>query len=148
MITGVECAMPRLPGAMLTLRLSKRLISVRWHCIRLQSTGKGSFPLDLPRDFAFTPHSIVYSNGHQTIPSASSNSIPVQNPATEEIIQSIDCASPETVTSSITDAQRVFDSGVWSRADPTNRFHVLNNVASLLRLHSKELAARNFLIII
>ena len=114
------------------------------NCIRLYSSeaGKGSFPLDLPQNFQFTPHSVTYSSGHQTIPESPSRSIPIQNPATQEILQSIDCATPDTISSSINDAHRIFTSGVWSRADPTHRFQVLSRIAGLLRQHAKELASR------
>jgi hypothetical protein len=124
--------------------------SLRLHrqCMRLQSTspGKGSFPLDLPPNFQFASHSIVYSSGHQTIPSPTpSSTIPILNPATEETLLSIDIASPETVEASITDAHEVFISGKWSRADPTDRFHVMNRIARLLRTHGETLANRTFI---
>jgi len=121
-------------------------IALRRNCIRFRSTtaiGKGSFPLKLPSDFKFTSHSIVYSNGHPTVPGTSPKSIPIQNPATEEILQYIDCASPETVNSAIGDAHRVFKSGEWSRTDPNLRLQVLTRTANLLREHAEELAARN-----
>lgn len=132
--------------------LCKRVLkaALRINCIRFQSTavGKGSFPLDLPKDFQFIPHSITYSNGHQTVPDSTSKSIPIQNPATQETLQSIDCASSETISSSINDAHRIFSSGVWSKADPTDRFHVLSRIANLLRQHSKELASRTSILIL
>jgi acyl-CoA reductase-like NAD-dependent aldehyde dehydrogenase len=66
----------------------------------------------------------------------------VCNPATEETLIQIEVASKNDIENSIDDAQNVFTSGVWSRADLTERFLVLNRVAALLRKHSKELAAR------
>ena len=105
------------------------------------SVGKGAFPLDLPRDFNYTSHSITYSNEHQTIPDSTGRSIPVENPATEEVLQFIDCASPETINSSITDAHRIFTSRIWSGTDSTDRFHVLSGIGQLLRSRARELAA-------
>ena len=114
------------------------------NCLRYYSSavGKGSFPLDLPQDFQFTPHSITYYNGHPTIPDSTSRSIPIQNPATQEILQYIDCAAPETICSSVREGHRIFTSGIWSRADPTHRFRILSKIAELLRQHAKELACR------
>jgi hypothetical protein len=120
---------------------------LKLNCIRFNSisVGKRSFPLDLPPEFEFTSHSITYSNGHRTIPDRTTKTIPVQNPATQETLQYIECASPETISSSITDAQRIFTSGVWSQATASRRLHVLSEIAHLLRKHAKELAARNHL---
>jgi len=132
-------------GSLMTLcRRTVAITAFRRNCVRFSSTtavGKGSFPLKLPSDFKFTSHSIVYSNGHPTVPVVSPKSIPIQNPATEEILQYIDCASPETVNSAVGDAHRIFKSGEWSRADPNHRFQVLTRTANLLREHSQELAA-------
>ena len=123
-------------------RTSVTSLKLRYARFNSTSTGKGSFPLDLPRDFKFVQHSITYSNGHEAVPDYNPKSIPVQNPATQEILQSIDCASPDTIESSITDAYRIFKSGVWSRADPTERLHVLSRTADLLRQYARELASR------
>jgi Aldehyde dehydrogenase family len=106
------------------------------------SLGKGSFPLALPRDFEFTPHSITFSNGHLAAPSNATTTLPVVNPATEQVLQNIQIASAETVDAAINDAQHVFTSGVWSRADATERFRVLTRIASILRENAAELAAR------
>src|SRR5271170_7729320 len=68
------------------------ITAFRRNCVRFRSTtavGKGLFPLRLPSDFKFTSHSIVYSNGHLTVPDTSPQSIPIQNPATEEVLQYI-----------------------------------------------------------
>ena len=138
-------------GWKVAMTLARRAIAIttfRRNCVRFRSTaavGKGSFPLNLPSDFKFTSHSIVYSNGHQTVPDPAPKSIPIQNPATEEILQYIDCASPETVNSAIGDAHNVFQSGEWSRADPNHRFQVLTRAANLLRENAPELAARKLL---
>jgi acyl-CoA reductase-like NAD-dependent aldehyde dehydrogenase len=50
------------------------------------------------------------------------------------------------VNSAVYDAHRVFTSGVWSRADPTERFRVLSRIAMLLRENAAELAARTVLL--
>jgi hypothetical protein len=122
-------------------------------CIRFQSTlidrrrypSKRSFPLDLPEDFQFNSQSITYSNGillkdkHLGAPKTT---IKVTNPATQETLIRLDAPIEKTISRTITEAQNVFDSGIWSRADPTERFHVLNRVAALLRKHAEGLAAR------
>ena len=105
--------------------------------------SKGSFPLDLPQDFEFNPRSVIYSEGHLQAQSAHiPTTLAVCNPATEETLIQIEVASKNDIETSIDDAQNIFTSGVWSRADPTERFLVLNQVAALLRKHSNELAAR------
>ena len=118
------------------LSLSIRLLSSR------SAVGKGSFPLELPSDFEFVPYSITYSNRHQTVPVSSPKFFAIQNPATQEVLQVMDCASPETVSSAITDAHRVFTEGVWCLKDLAHRFLVLVRIAMLLNRHGKELAAR------
>jgi acyl-CoA reductase-like NAD-dependent aldehyde dehydrogenase len=112
--------------------------------LRQFSTGipvGSNFPLALPKGFNYNSGSVVYSDGKSVTPQSSENAVPVHNPATEELLQSIDCASPETVKAAIADAGNIFKSGQWSRAQPTERFKVLNKISSLLRQQNKELAA-------
>ena len=123
-------------------RMALRRTALRPFCS--QSARRNQFSLPLPKDFNFSSTSVIYSNGRQLTPESPATSIEVHNPATEELLQTIHCASPQTVQSAITDANNVFKSGEWSRAEPTQRYQVLNNVAHLLRQQNKELAARTF----
>lgn len=62
------------------------------------------------------------------------------NPATGEIIAKISACDGADVDKAVEAARRSFDSGVWSRADPSHRKDVLLRLAQLLRDHGEELA--------
>ena len=117
-------------------------------CFRFKSTSehKGLFPLELPKNFKFSPSSVTYfteapaPDGNRN--AGTEKTIPVENPATEEIIQNITCASPQTVDTSINYAHEVFTTGAWSRLPLTTRYQTLINISNLLRESRKSLAAR------
>jgi acyl-CoA reductase-like NAD-dependent aldehyde dehydrogenase len=62
----------------------------------------------------------------------------VIDPATEELIATIDSTTREAVNSVIDSSLRNFSSGVWSQADASARFAVLSKAASLLRSRMTE----------
>jgi acyl-CoA reductase-like NAD-dependent aldehyde dehydrogenase len=64
--------------------------------------------------------------------------IPVIDPATEELIATIDSTPREAVNSVIDSSLQNFSSGVWSQADASARFAVLSKAASLLRSQMAE----------
>ncbi|BGP16206.1 hypothetical protein JCM10213v2_004204 [Rhodosporidiobolus nylandii] len=66
--------------------------------------------------------------------------IPIENPATGSTIALCDAASPAQVKQAIDEAQRVFDSGVWSRKAPADRAEVLENIARAFAARTKDLA--------
>ncbi|BGP32102.1 hypothetical protein JCM10296v2_003881 [Rhodotorula toruloides] len=66
--------------------------------------------------------------------------IPIEDPATGEIIAHCDAASPEQVTEAITEAQRVFNAGTWSRRGPADRAAVLSEISSQFQAKVKDLA--------
>lgn len=117
-------------------------------CFRFKSTSehKGLFPLELPRNFNFSPSSVTYFPEAVTPDSnrngAAEKTIPVENPATEEIIQNINCASPQTIDDSINYAHEVFTNGAWCGLPLTTRYQTLRNISNLLRESRKALAAR------
>lgn len=65
--------------------------------------------------------------------SAAKASINIINPATEEIIGTIDATDKETVDTIIDASCENFKSGVWSKADASTRFSVLSKAATILR---------------
>src|SRR5579859_7852392 len=102
-------------------------------CLRLGSTSelKASFPLQLPKHFQFNSSSVTYHQGRQSAPEHNARSIPVENPATEEVIHSITCASEKTIDDAINHAHDLFTAGTWSRLPLTTRYQTLLNIANL-----------------
>ncbi|KAI6034446.1 aldehyde dehydrogenase domain-containing protein [Pisolithus microcarpus] len=64
----------------------------------------------------------------------------VRNPATGEIISSIEPPASDAVDAAIKSAHRVYESGVWSTASPLSRSNVLSKLAQLLEDRVPELA--------
>lgn len=58
--------------------------------------------------------------------------IVVVNPANGEKLSSVVSASPDDVERTVQDAQRIFASGVWSRAPPIARSKILSRIARAL----------------
>ncbi|GAA6006876.1 hypothetical protein JCM10207_009122 [Rhodosporidiobolus poonsookiae] len=66
--------------------------------------------------------------------------IPIEDPATGKTIALCDAASPEQVKAAVDEAQRVFDSGVWSRKAPADRAAVMSEIARQFAAKVKDLA--------
>ncbi|MPY56570.1 aldehyde dehydrogenase family protein [Streptomyces spongiae] len=66
--------------------------------------------------------------------------LPVVNPATGELITTVPAADADTVAAAAQRAQRVFDSGVWSRRAPRERAAVLLRLADLMERDAEILA--------
>ncbi|PPQ77404.1 hypothetical protein CVT25_010986, partial [Psilocybe cyanescens] len=66
--------------------------------------------------------------------------IPVINPATGEGIATVVSSSSQLVEDTISEAQKAFDSGIWSKASPLSRSKVLSKLARLLEAKIPELA--------
>jgi hypothetical protein len=123
---------------------------LRTTCLRLKSTSEllTSFPLQLPKHFKLNPSSVTYCLAHQPQQhgnEANARTIPVENPATAQVIHSIECASERTIDNAINCAHEVFQAGTWSRLPLTTRYQTLLNIANLLRESCHSLAARIFL---
>ncbi|KAI8851154.1 NAD-dependent aldehyde dehydrogenase [Chytridium lagenaria] len=78
----------------------------------------------------FRPHYGNWINGQEV--KSGGHLIPVENPCTEEVICNVEEASASTVESCISSAKATFDSGIWSRADPTVRSRTLLKIADHL----------------
>jgi succinate-semialdehyde dehydrogenase/glutarate-semialdehyde dehydrogenase len=65
--------------------------------------------------------------------------IPVVNPATEDVIDSVPAGSPEDVEVAVATAQRAF--AAWSRTDVEKRAAILARAAEMIGEHAKELSA-------
>ena len=62
------------------------------------------------------------------------------NPATGQVLASVAHCKSADVDRAVAAARRVFDEGIWSRAEPEHRKDVLLKVAALVREHIDELA--------
>lgn len=130
--------------------LTRRVLKRAWIHLGSTSGVKRSFPLALPNNFKFRASSVTYYNGHGAVPAPNTTNenedrertIAVENPATGEIIQSIACASSNTIDNAINYAHEVFTRGLWSQLPLTTRYQTLLNISNLLRESRKSLAAR------
>lgn len=59
--------------------------------------------------------------------------IPVINPATEEVLATVDATSAETVNDVVYSSVTNFEAGTWAKVDASTRFAVLSKAATLLR---------------
>ncbi|RAL10535.1 aldehyde dehydrogenase [Aspergillus homomorphus CBS 101889] len=85
------------------------------------------------------PHVSNWINGAHT--AANSRRITIINPATETAIATIDATPQETINEIIDTSLQTFRTGIWSRADPSDRFAVLSTAARLLRARIAEFIA-------
>ncbi|GAM90560.1 hypothetical protein ANO11243_086040 [Dothideomycetidae sp. 11243] len=69
---------------------------------------------------------------------AAQTSIPITNPATEELIATIDATSADQVNAIVKKSWANFHTGAWSRAQASDRFAVLARAADLLRNRMAE----------
>ncbi|KAK3694484.1 aldehyde dehydrogenase [Podospora appendiculata] len=67
--------------------------------------------------------------------------IPIEDPATGEIIAHCHSASPSDVDAAVKLAHRTFQAGTWSKASRHGRADVLEIAAKLLQMHLPELIA-------
>src|SRR5579885_1368722 len=83
---------------------------------------------------------------NQWTPSASSETFPVYDPSTEEVIAQVASSSAADVDAAVTAARAAFDSGPWSSATAQDRGRLLYKLAEKIRANSAalaELEARN-----
>ncbi|KAF8450611.1 aldehyde dehydrogenase domain-containing protein [Boletus edulis BED1] len=76
-----------------------------------------------------------YSLQHPRVPP-----LTICNPATGEVVFSVDAATAKDVDVSVTRAHTTYQSGVWSRAPPLTRSTVLSRLARLLEEHTPAIA--------
>lgn len=89
--------------------------------------------------FLTDPDKALFIAGKYHI-SASSERIPVYNPATGDVIATVPDASMDDVNAAVSAARRVHDSGIWVDMSPTERERRMLNLATLLDNHADELA--------
>lgn len=90
----------------------------------------------------FNLESGLYINGAWTNPDHN-NRIPVENPATEEIIGSMAEATVDDVEAVVAAAREAFDDGPWGRTTPEDRMQVLKRFAEIMERRRDELVELN-----
>ncbi|TOG45123.1 aldehyde dehydrogenase PuuC, partial [Vibrio parahaemolyticus] len=81
----------------------------------------------------------AYINGEYSA-SLTGQTIPVVNPATDEIFTEIARCQSEDVDLAVSYARQAFQSGIWSESSPAHRKAVLKQFADLIDQHQEELA--------
>ncbi|TNY94957.1 aldehyde dehydrogenase family protein, partial [Vibrio parahaemolyticus] len=81
----------------------------------------------------------AYINGEYSA-ALTGQTIPVVNPATDEIFTEIARCQSEDVDLAVSCARQAFQSGQWSESSPAHRKAVLKQFADLIDQHQEELA--------
>lgn len=85
------------------------------------------------------PHTSNWINGAYA--ASTTERLPVINPATGDLIATVDATPREAVDAIISQSQDTFRKGEWSQADASQRFAVLSRAATLLRSRIPEFVA-------
>jgi acyl-CoA reductase-like NAD-dependent aldehyde dehydrogenase len=101
------------------------------------------FPLRIRRNISglpeFRPKYYPFINGADAI-SDSKDTLKISCPASNEYLCEVAVATKEQTHTAIEVGNRVFEEGVWSRADVRLRAKVLNDIAAELRKELPKLA--------
>ncbi len=76
----------------------------------------------------------------KTVKSSDGKTFETINPATEEVLAKVACASAEDVNFAVNSAQKSFESGVWSQTLKSHRKKVLLQIADVIERNADELA--------
>lgn len=76
----------------------------------------------------------------QFVQSASKKTFDVINPANQSVLATIDRGSNEDIDRAVKAARNAFDSGPWSRMDPTDRARCMFRLADLIEKNADDLA--------
>jgi len=95
-------------------------------------------PLDSVKSFLGGSHQLLIGGRWQ--PSASGETFPVEDPATEEVIAHAAKGGAEDVDRAVRAARRAFEEGPWRRMNPSVRGRLLWRIADLIEEHGEELA--------
>jgi acyl-CoA reductase-like NAD-dependent aldehyde dehydrogenase len=78
--------------------------------------------------------------GGQWLDAASSQTIEVENPATQELIATVPRSAAEDIDRAVKTARASFESDVWRKMRPIDRGRLLENIARKIEDHAEELA--------
>ncbi|KAJ8939256.1 hypothetical protein NQ314_011193, partial [Rhamnusium bicolor] len=81
----------------------------------------------------------LFING-EFVDAENGKSTPTINPATEELICDVQCASKNDVDKAVEAAKKAFESGEWSKISARERGQLLFRLADLMQEHKEELA--------
>ncbi|MDR7554104.1 MAG: aldehyde dehydrogenase family protein [Armatimonadota bacterium] len=74
----------------------------------------------------------------EAVPARSGAEMPVRNPATEEVVDTVPRAGPDDVDAAVAAARRAFDA--WAKTDPDERAHTIRQGLAKVRAHAQEVA--------
>ncbi len=84
------------------------------------------------------------SHGHfidgNWLDGAANKTIDVINPATGDVISSIQSGDESEVDLAVTAARRAFDSGIWSKMLPVERARIMFRLADLIEMHTSQIS--------
>lgn len=92
------------------------------------------------RNLIDSANTLAFINGEYVEP-VSGKRFETVNPATGEKIADIASCDERDVDRAVENARKTFDSGVWSRAHPSERGRILTKLADLLEENTDDLAA-------
>ncbi|XP_050302908.1 cytosolic 10-formyltetrahydrofolate dehydrogenase [Anthonomus grandis grandis] len=81
----------------------------------------------------------LFING-EFIDAEGGKTLPTINPATEQLICDVQCASVNDVDKAVLAAKKAFEEGEWSKISPRERGQLLFKLADLMQQHKEELA--------
>jgi acyl-CoA reductase-like NAD-dependent aldehyde dehydrogenase len=81
----------------------------------------------------------LWINGKEVFP-PNAPTFAVNSPCTGDYITKVVSATSSDVNNAANIAQKVFESGIWSKADVRERAKILNNIAANLRMEIPRLA--------
>lgn len=88
--------------------------------------------------FIKKPHKLFIGGKWRS--SASGNSFPVMNPATELVLAHVSEGETEDINRAVAAARKAFEEGPWSRMPPSVRGRILWKLADLIEEHTEALA--------
>ncbi len=74
----------------------------------------------------------------EAVPARSGAEMPVRNPATEEVVDTVPRAGPDDVDAAVAAARRAF--AAWAKTDPDERAHTIRQGLAKVRAHAQEVA--------
>lgn len=88
--------------------------------------------------FLAKPHKMLIDGNW--VDARSGKTLPVEDPATQEIIANVPAAEKADVDSAVEAARRAFETGAWSRLSPAERSKLVWRLGDLLEKHADEFA--------
>ncbi|RWH72456.1 aldehyde dehydrogenase family protein [Mesorhizobium sp.] len=97
-------------------------------------------PALLPATSAFLAREHKLLIDGKWVEASSGGTIAVEDPATEEVIATVQAGDRQDVEEAVKAARRAFETGPWPKMKPADRAKILWRLADLLERHSEQLA--------